>query len=94
MLATADDGRRVELPCWLKVSFSTAGRGVRYLTSPGQAARAYGELASAGPMPAQQPALGIYAEVAGLFSHGHLVAVHTSELVGTGSRAAALHALT
>jgi biotin carboxylase len=49
LLAAADHARQVELPCWLKASFSTAGRGVRYVTSPGQAADAYGELAAAGP---------------------------------------------
>ena len=84
-LATADDARRVDLPCWLKASFSTAGRGVRYVTSPGQAAHAYEELAAAGPVIAQQPATGTYAQVAGLFSRGRLVAVHTSELAGAGA---------
>jgi hypothetical protein len=84
ILATADDARRADLPCWLKAPFSTAGRGVRYVTSPGQAARAHNELASAGPVIAQQPAAGTYAQVAALFSHGRLVAVHTSELAGTG----------
>jgi hypothetical protein len=85
IVAAADQARRVELPCWLKASFSTAGRGVRYVTSPGQAARAYDELAATGPVLAQQPAAGTYAQVAGLFSHGRLVAVHTSELAGTGA---------
>ena len=85
VVATAADARRVELPCWLKASFSTAGRGVRYVSSPGRAARAYDELAAAGPVLAQQPATGTYAQVAGLFSHGRLVAVHTSELAGTGA---------
>ena len=85
VLTRADDARRVELPCWLKASFSTAGRGVRYATSPGQAARAYDELAAAGPVLAQQPAVGSYAQVAGLFAHGRLVAVHTSELAGAGA---------
>ena len=84
-LASADDARRAELPCWLKASFSTAGRGVRYVTSPGQAAGAYGELAAAGPVLAQQPAAGTYAQVAGLFAHGCLVAVHTSEQAGLGA---------
>jgi hypothetical protein len=85
VVAAVGQARRVELPCWLKASFSTAGRGVRYVTSPGQAARAYDELAATGPVLAQQPATGIYAQVAGLFSHGRLVAVHTSELAGTGA---------
>jgi len=85
VLATAGDARRLELPCWVKASFSTAGRGVRYVTSPGQAARACSELAAAGPVIAQQPATGTYAQVAGLFSHGRLVAVHTSELAGVGA---------
>ena len=85
VLASADEARRAELPCWLKASFSTAGRGVRYVTSPGQAADAYGELAAAGPVLAQQPATGTYAQVAGLFADGRLVAVHTSEQAGIGA---------
>jgi hypothetical protein len=85
VLAATDQARRVELPCWLKASFSTAGRGVRYVIAPGQAVRAYHELAAAGTVLAQQPAAGTYAQVAGLFSHGRLVAVHTSELAGTGA---------
>ena len=85
VVASADDARQVELPCWLKASFSTAGRGVRYVTSPGQAAGAYCELAAGGPVLAQQPAAGAYAQVAGLFSHGRLVAVHTSEQAGLGA---------
>ena len=36
-------------------------------------------------MLAQQPAAGTYAQVAGLFAHGCLVAVHTSEQVGLGA---------
>lgn len=85
VLADADDARRVELPCWLKAAFSTAGRGVRYVTSPGQAAGAYSELAAAGAVLAQQPAAGTYAQAAGLFCHGRLVAVHTSEQAGVGA---------
>ena len=85
LLASAADARRVELPCWLKASYSTAGRGVRHVTSPDQAARAYGELAASGHVLAQQPATGTYAQVAGLFSHGRLVAVHTSEQAGRGA---------
>jgi hypothetical protein len=85
VLASADDARWAELPCWLKASFSTAGRGVHYVTSPGQAADAYSELAAAGPVLAQQPAAGTYAQVAGLFADGRLVAVHTSEQVGAGA---------
>ena len=84
-LAASDDARRAELPCWLKASFSTAGRGVRHVTSPNQAAHAYDELAAAGPVLAQQPAAGTYAQVAGLFAHGRLVAAHTSEQAGTGA---------
>jgi carbamoylphosphate synthase large subunit len=48
VVAATEQARRVGLPCWLKASFSTAARGVRYVSSPGQAARAYGELAGAG----------------------------------------------
>jgi hypothetical protein len=76
---------RVRLPCWLKASFSTAGRGVRYVTTAGEAAHAFTELAGMGPVLAQQPATGTYAQVAGLFDHGRLIAVHTSELAGTGA---------
>jgi hypothetical protein len=85
LLASAADARRVDLPCWLKASYSTAGRGVRYVTSPDQAARAYGELAVGGPVLAQQPAAGTYAQVAGLFAAGRLVAAHTSEQAGLGA---------
>jgi hypothetical protein len=81
----AGDLRRVQLPCWLKASFSTAGRGVRFVTSVGEAARAAEVLLLDGPVLAQQPASGTYAQVAGLFSKGRLVAVHTSELVGSGA---------
>jgi hypothetical protein len=76
---------RVRLPCWLKASFSTAGRGVRYVTTAEEATHAFTELAGTAPMLAQQPATGTYAQVAGLFDHGRLIAVHTSELAGTGA---------
>ena len=85
VITAASDLRQVQLPCWLKASFSTAGRGVRFVTSPNEAARALGQLLPAGPVLAQQPATGTYAQVAGLFAHGRLVAVHTSELVGIGA---------
>lgn len=76
---------RVRFPCWLKASFSTAGRGVRYVTTAEEAAHAFGELAGIGPVLVQQPATGRYAQVAGLFGHGRLIAVHTSELAGGGA---------
>jgi hypothetical protein len=82
---TSDDLRGVHLPCWLKASFSTAGRGVRYVTSAEDATRRFIELAAAGPVLAQQPASGTYAQVAGLFHHGRLVAAHTSEQAGVGA---------
>jgi hypothetical protein len=85
VVAAADDMRRVQLPCWLKASYSTAGRGVRYVATADQAVRAFIELATGGPVLAQQPVSGAYAQVAGLFRHGHLVAVHTSEQAGTGA---------
>jgi len=85
VITAASDLRQVQLPCWLKASFSTAGRGVRFVTSPNEAARAFDQLLPAGPVLAQQPATGTYAQVAGLFAHGRLVAVHTSELVGIGA---------
>jgi len=85
VITAASDLCQVQLPCWLKASFSTAGRGVRFVTSPNEAARALDQLLPAGPRLAQQPATGTYAQVAGLFAHGRLVAVHTSELVGIGA---------
>lgn len=76
---------RVRLPCWLKASFSTAGRGVRYVTTGAEATHAFSELGGMGPVLAQQPATGTYAQVAALFDHGRLIAVHTSELAGPGA---------
>lgn len=77
--------RAVRLPCWMKASFSTAGRGVRHVRTPEEAQRAYAEFSTAAPVLAQQPASGTYAQVAGLFAHGSLIAVHTSEQVGMGA---------
>ena len=85
VVTSADQARRVRLPCWLKASFSTAGRGVRLVASPDEAERAYRRLAPAGVVIAQQPAAGTYAQVAGLFAHGRLIAVHTSEQVAAGA---------
>jgi len=85
VIADTSDLRRRDFPCWLKASFSTAGRGVRFVTTPAEATAAYNMLASAGPVLAQQPARGTYAQVGGLFSDGRLVAVHTSEQVGVGA---------
>jgi len=85
LVHTPDELRGVQLPCWLKAPFSTAGRGVRYVTSAEEAARRFTEVAAGEPVLAQQPASGTYAQVAGLFQHGRLVAVHTSEQVGTGA---------
>jgi hypothetical protein len=76
--------RHVELPCWQKSSFSTAGRGLRFVTSADEAHRAYLELEASAPVLAQQPASGRYAQMAGVFAHGRLVGVHASEQAGSG----------
>lgn len=91
VLTDPEDVRRLVLPCWLKAEFSTAGRGVRLVATTEEAERAARLLLAAGPVMVQQPAAGAYAQVAGLFSHGRLVAAHTSELVaiGAGGSAAA-----
>jgi hypothetical protein len=76
----------VGFPCWMKAEFSTAGRGVRHVESRESAARAFAELCAPDVrVLVQQPAEGSYAQVAALFSHGQLVAVHCSEQVGVGA---------
>lgn len=85
-VTSADDVAAVGFPCWMKAEFSTAGRGVRHVVDQQTAARAFAELSAANVrVLVQQPAAGTYAQVAALFCHGRLVAVHCSEQVGTGA---------
>jgi len=76
----------VGFPCWMKAAYSTAGRGVRYVATPDRAVLAHAELGVSGqPVLVQRPAVGTYAQVAGLFAYGRLVAVHCSERTGIGA---------
>jgi hypothetical protein len=85
VVAPAEAGA-VGFPCWMKASFSTAGRGVRLAAHAQAAAAAFTDLSAGGdPVLVQQPAKGRYAQAAGLFAHGRLVAVHTSERAGVGA---------
>ncbi len=73
-------------PCWIKSAFSNSGRGVRYAKDADQAAAAFLELGGVrDAILIQRPAAGVYAQVAALFAHGSLVAVHCSEQVGAGA---------
>ncbi|MBV9310043.1 MAG: hypothetical protein JOZ73_04385 [Solirubrobacterales bacterium] len=67
-------------PYWLKSAFSTAGRGVRLLIDQRSRSEAEHELLelAGGPVMAQEPADGQYAQVQGLFDRGRLVAAHTT----------------
>ena len=69
-------------PYYLKRPFGTAGRGVRLVRSD---AERDAVLASGSPVLAQRVVAGTYGQVAALFSHGRLVAVHTSRQVGAGA---------
>lgn len=80
-------------PYWLKAPFGTAGRTVRAVTDDRSRAAASEALLAGGrgPLMAQRPAEGQYAQVQALFAHGRLLAVHTSALrgIGMGGSAAA-----
>jgi hypothetical protein len=73
-------------PYWLKTAFSTAGHGVRLVADERSRADAQRELLeqASGPLMAQEPALGQYGQVQGLFDRGRLVAAHTSVQTGIG----------
>jgi hypothetical protein len=86
VVTTVADVGAVGFPCWMKSTYSTAGRGVRFIDTRAVGEQAFGELAGSGEQVlVQQPAPGAYAQAAGLFSHGRLVAVHTSEQLGVGA---------
>src|SRR5215475_2259990 len=80
-------------PFYLKAPFSTAGRGVRRVTRPTDATKAFESLlavADGDPLMVQSAADGDYAQVQALFNRGRLVAAHTSTqtAVGIGPSAA------
>lgn len=85
------DRQSFEYPYYVKAAFGTAGNGVRLVTDDRSRARAPRDLARRGPLLAQRPARGEYAQVQGMFEHGRLAAVHTSaqRAVGIGGSAAA-----
>ncbi|MEV6559372.1 hypothetical protein AB0M22_26900 [Nocardia sp. NPDC051756] len=87
----AEDRQSFEYPYYVKAAFGTAGNGVRLVTDERSRVRAPHDLARRGPLLAQRPARGDYAQVQGMFEHGRLAAVHTSEqrAIGIGGSAAA-----
>jgi len=70
----------------LTASRATAGRGVRPVADERSRADAERELLepASGPVMAQEPAVGQYGQVQGLFDRGRLVAAHTSVQTGIG----------
>ncbi len=82
----AGDLDGLSFPFWLKTAFSTAGRGVRQVTDERSRADAEHELLEQAnePLMAQEPAVGQYGQVQGLFDRGRLVAAHTSVQAGIG----------
>jgi len=86
VVTTVADVAAVGFPCWMKSTYSTAGRGVRFIDTRAVGEQAFVELAGSGEQVlVQQPAPGAYAQAAGLFSRGRLIAVHTSEQLGVGA---------
>jgi hypothetical protein len=74
-------------PFYLKAPFSTAGTGVRRVTKPSDAKKAFESLlpvADGDPLMVQSAAEGEYAQVQALFDGGRLVAVHTSTQTAMG----------
>ena len=85
-VSTAADLADWEYPYYLKRPFSTAGRGVCRVDSDTDVTATLRLVeAATTPALAQQMAVGTYGQVAALFSHGRLVAVHTSKQVGLGA---------
>ncbi|MFB8275244.1 hypothetical protein [Nocardia colli] len=79
-----EDRQSFEYPYYVKAAFGTAGNGVRLVTDDRSRVRAPQDLARRGPLLAQRLARGEYAQVQGMFEHGRLAAVHTSEQRATG----------
>jgi len=76
-------------PFYLKAPFSTPGRGVRRVTRPTDAQKAFEPLlaiADGGPLMVQSAADGEYAQVQALFDRERLVAEHTSHSNSRGNR--------
>lgn len=91
LVESADDLASLAFPYWLKAAFSTAGQGVRKVVDARSRDAAIDALSGEHPMMAQQPAVGQYGQVQGLFDRGRLIAAHTSVQrgVGIGGSAAA-----
>lgn len=91
VVESAGDLTGLAFPYWLKAAFSTAGQGVRKVVDARSRDTALDALSGEHPMMAQQPAVGQYGQVQGLFDCGRLVAAHTSVQrgVGMGGSAAA-----
>ncbi len=79
-----------EFPIFLKVDFSTAGEGVRFVTDQEQLQRVLTEFESRGWLDdqtqvlVQNPARGIKGAVSGVFQDGQLVAYHCDEALALG----------
>jgi hypothetical protein len=86
IVSAETDLAALSFPYWLKTPFSTAGRGVRLVADEQSRTSAAGELLeqARGPLMAQEPAVGSYGQVQGLFDRGRLLAAHTSVQTGTG----------
>ena len=81
-----------QYPYWLKAAYSTAGQGVRYVSSERERAAAVAEMWPApGGLLVQAPASGAYGQLQSLFDHGRLIAAHTclAAASGIGGSAAA-----
>ncbi len=88
-----DELGKWKAPFYLKMPFSTAGTGVRRVSSARDAERTFIALRDTGyqgPLMVQALAEGEYAQVQALFDDGHLVAAHTSAqtAIGIGPSAA------
>jgi len=93
LVDSADELGEWKIPFYLKAPFSTAGTGVRGVSSAGDAKSAFMALRGAGhegPLMVQAAAGGEYGQVQALFDHGRLIAAHTSAqtAVGIGPSAA------
>lgn len=79
-----------EFPCYVKLPFSTAGAGVKFVRSGDELRSLAASLESSGQFAAgdeimvQQPAKGVQATVQAVFQHGRLVGAHTFAARATG----------
>jgi predicted ATP-grasp superfamily ATP-dependent carboligase len=82
--------RAARPPCYVKLDFSTAGSGVRYVRDRDELRRAADEFQAAGllddqaELVVQQPALGVQSTVQAVFQHGQLVGAHCFEARAIG----------